>query len=300
MVARKRYLVGNVDTILMTTIVSVLLGIATVVMFYPFANVVAVAVSSYKAYVLNPLRILPGELTFEAFTFVFASKMLIRSYGNTIFVTVVGTMISLVITTLFSYSLSKTHLRGKRTITSLLIFTMMFNGGLIPHFLLMKNLGLVDTYWALIIPYLLSPFNVVLMRNFFLNMPESLEEAARIDGASEFYTLRKIVVPLAMPIIATIALFVAVGYWNNYFAAVVYIRSTEKWPLQLLLREILLAANNQMLMTEGNLAEMSGETIPMVSIRYATILVVVIPIMCVYPFLQRYFVKGVMLGGVKG
>jgi putative aldouronate transport system permease protein len=297
---KKRYLMGNVDNILMTVIVTILLGISTVVMLYPFMNVTAVAFSSYKSYILNPLRIFPGELNLTAFSYVFGSKMLIRSYANTVFVTVVGTIISLVMTTLISYSLSKRHLRGKRLIMSLLIFTMMFNGGLIPHFLLMKGLGLVDTYWALIIPYLLSPFNVVLMKNFFSNMPESLEEAARIDGASEFYTLRKIVIPLAMPIMATIALFVAVGYWNNYFAAVVYIRSTSKWPLQLLLREILLAASNEMLSADGNMAEMSADAIPMVSIRYATILVVIIPIVCVYPFLQRYFVKGVMLGGVKG
>lgn len=297
---KKRYLMGNVDNILMNTIVAVLLSFSTVVMLYPFMNVAAVAFSSYEAYVTKPLRIFPGEFTLEAFTYVFASKMLIRSYANTVFVTVMGTVISLGITTLMAYSLSKTYLRGKRVIMSLLIFTMMFNGGLIPHFLLMKDLGLVDTYWALMIPYLLSPFNVVLMRNYFLNMPESLEEAARIDGAGDFYILRKIVIPLAMPIVATITLFQAVTYWNNYFAAVVYIRSTDKWPLQLLLREILLAASNEMLAADGNMAEMSGDAIPMMSIRYATILVVIIPIICVYPFLQRYFVKGVMLGGVKG
>lgn len=288
------------DDYLINAIVYTVLSVSVIAMLYPFLNIIAVAFSSYKQYVLHPLMIFPSEITINAFTYVFGSKMLISSYANSIFVTVVGTLISLTLTILVSYSVSKKHLRGKGIIMSLLLFTMMFSGGLIPHFLLMKNLKLVDKLWALIVPYLLSPFNVVLMRNYFSNMPESLEEAARIDGASEIYVLTRIVVPLAMPIIATIALFVAVGYWNNYFAAVVYIRSLEKWPLQLLLREILLAASNQMLGADGNLAEMSGDAIPMVSIRYATIIVVMLPILCVYPPLQKYFVKGVMLGAVKG
>ena len=297
---KKRYLMGNADTILMVTIVSIILGIATIVMAYPLINIVAVSFSSYEEYMNNPLRIFPGEFTMKAFSYVFGSKLLISSYANTVFVTVAGTWISLFLTTLLSYSLSKKSLKGKRVIMTMLIFTMMFNGGLIPHFLLMKNLGLLDTYAALIIPYLLSPFNVILMKNFFANMPESLEEAARIDGASEFLILRRIFIPLSKPILATIGLFVAVMYWNSYFSAVVYIRSIDKWPLQLLLREILLAANNQLLAADGNMAEVSLGSIPTVSVRYATILVVIIPIICVYPFLQRYFVKGVMLGGVKG
>lgn len=288
------------DDYILDAIVYSILSLAAIVMLYPFLNIIAVAFSSYKRYVLNPLMIFPKEITMHAFTYVFGSKMLLSSYLNSIIVTVGGTLISLAITILVSYSVSIKHLRGKGIIMSIILFTMMFNGGLIPHFLLMKNLKLVDKLWALIIPYLLSPFNVILMRNYFANMPESLKEAARIDGASEIYVLTKIVIPLAMPIIATIGLFVAVGYWNNYFAAVVYIRSTSKWPLQLLLREILLAASNEMLGAEGNLAEMSGDTIPMVSIRYATIIVVILPILCVYPFLQKYFVKGVMLGAVKG
>ena len=288
------------DDYIVNFVVYTVLTIAVAAMLYPFLNIIAVAFSSYEQYVLHPLMIFPKEVTAYAFKYVLASKMLIKSYANTIYVTVVGTLVSLVVTVLISYSVSKKHFRGRGVIMSILLFTMMFSGGMIPHFLLMRDLNLIDKMWALIFPYLLSPFNVVLMRNYFSNMPESLEEAARIDGASELYVLTRIVVPLAMPIIATIALFVAVGYWNNYFAAVVYIKSPQKWPLQLLLREILLAASNQMLGADGNLAEMSGDAIPMVSIRYATIIVVMLPILLVYPSLQKYFVKGIMLGAVKG
>ncbi|NLB42686.1 MAG: carbohydrate ABC transporter permease, partial [Clostridiales bacterium] len=190
-------------------------------------------------------------------------------------------------------------LRGKSVFMSLLLFTMIFNGGMIPNFLLIRGLGMYDTLWAQIIPAILSAYNTILMINFFKALPPSLFEAAKVDGASEPFILFKIVFPLSKAIIATIALFAAVGYWNNYFSGVLYARSQENWPLQLVLREIIMSANTAIINTDGNMAEMDLNSISSESLRYATLVVVMVPIMCIYPFLQKYFAKGVMLGAVK-
>jgi len=223
-----------------------------------------------------------------------------RSYLNTIIITLSGTSLVLVLTTLTAYPLSRPELRGKPAFMTYIIFTMMFNGGLIPNFLLIRALGMHDTLFALFVPGALGGFNIILMINFFRNIPASLIEAARIDGAGEMVVLFKIVLPLSTAIIATIALFSSVGLWNNFFSAVIYIRSQELWPVQLVLREIIMAANMAILQADGNFAEVNLRALPAVSIRYAALIVTMLPIMCVYPFLQKYFVKGVMIGAVKG
>ena len=169
---------------------------------------------------------------------------------------------------------------------SLIIFTMLFNGGLIPNFYLIRSLHLLDTRWALIFPRLLSAFNIILLINFFQSLPVSLLEAAKLDGAGEWKVLYQIVLPLSKPIMATLALFVAVGYWNSFFEAIMYIRATDRWTLQLVLREIVMSSNTQMLQTGGNLAELGKTTSE--SLKYATLIVAIVPIMCVYPFLQKY------------
>ena len=268
-------------------------------MLYPVLNVVAVSMSSYTSYLQSPWMIFPYDFDFRAFRAVFGSSLIVRSYLNTIIITVAGTLLTLLFTVLTAYPLSRPGLKGKAFFTSVVVFTMMFSGGLVPSFLLVKGLGLYDTLTALILPGALSAFNVILMINFFSTLPESLLEAARVDGASEPYILVRIVLPLSTAILATIALFAAVGYWNSYFNAVIYTRSQSKWPVQLVLREIIMAANTAMLNADGNMAEMSLANIPSVSLRYACLIVVMIPIMCVYPFLQKYFTKGVMLGAVK-
>jgi len=277
-----------------------LLALIAACMLYPFLNVIAVSISDYSSYLKNPLRILPGKLDFSAFEYVFSSSLILSSYRNTIIITIGGTLISLTLTILTAYPLSKKHLKGKRAIMNLFIFSMLFSGGIIPSFYLIRSLKLLDTLWALILPGTISAYNIILMKNFFSSLPESLEEAAKIDGASDLYILRKIIIPLSTPIIATIGLFVCVGYWNSYFSAVLYIRDQQKWTLQLLLREIIMSANTQLLSSGGNLAEISKDAIPPQTIKYATLIVVVLPILCVYPFLQKYFVKGMMLGAVKG
>lgn len=276
----------------------IILTVIAIIMLYPFVNVIAISISSYTSYIQHPFMIFPTEFSLEGFKYVFKNGLILSSYKNTIVITIVSTSLSLIFITLTAYPLSKKHLRGRKIFMNLLIFTMLFNGGLIPNFNLIKSLGWIDKLWALIIPGVLGAYNVILMKSFFENLPESLEEAAKIDGASDVTVFTKIVLPLSTPIIATIALFVAVGHWNSFFNAVIYIRSPKNWTLQLVLREILMSANNQLLASGGDSANVNQ--VPVETLRYATLVVAVIPIMCVYPFLQKYFVKGVTLGAVKG
>lgn len=288
----------NRDGRIFDSINYILLTLVSMVMLYPFLNVVAISFSTYTSYIQHPFMIFPKEFSMEGFTFVFKNGLLLDSYKNTIIVTVASSALSLLLTVLMAYPLSKKHLRGRKIFMNLLIFTMLFNGGLIPNFYLIKSLGWIDSLWALIVPGALGAYNVILMKSFFETLPESLEESARMDGASELTVLTRIILPLSMPIIATILLFVAVSHWNSFFSAIIYIRSPRKWTLQLVLREILLSANNQILASGGNSAEVSQ--VPSETLQYATLVVVILPIMCVYPFLQKYFVKGVTLGAVKG
>lgn len=284
---------------IINTLSYIVVTIFAITMLYPILNVFAVSMSSYASYARQPWMIIPFDFNFAAYKAVFTSRLILRSYGNTIIITLVGTISTLFITMLTAYPLSRPGLRGKSVFMSLLLFTMIFNGGMIPNFLLIRGLGMYDTLWAQIIPAILSAYNTILMINFFKALPPSLFEAAKVDGASEPFILFKIVFPLSKAIIATIALFAAVGYWNNYFSGVLYARSQENWPLQLVLREIIMSANTAIINTDGNMAEMDLNSISSESLRYATLVVVMVPIMCIYPFLQKYFAKGVMLGAVK-
>ncbi len=277
-----------------------LAGLAAIVTIYPFLNVFAVAFSDYSSYLDNPMMILPKNFTLSAFERVFNYSLLKSSYLNTILVTVVGTILGIIVTILTAYPLSKKELLGKPILMNLIIFTMLFSGGMIPKFYLITSLGLYDSLWAIILPVALSPFNIILMKNFFASLPESLEEAARIDGASDPHILARIIVPLSKPIIATMVLFLAVSYWNSFFSAVIYIRSQSKWTLQLLLREVIYSAKALLQQTQGDAAESGNIEVNAVTIQYATLIIAVLPIVCVYPFLQKYFVKGVMIGAVKG
>ena len=276
-----------------------LLTLICLAMLYPFVNVLAVSFSSYSAYVANPMMIWPSDPDLGAYKEIMSHRILWTSYMNTIIVTVVGVAIGLFLYIITAYPLSKRVLKGRKFLMLLIIFTMLFSGGLIPNFYLMRSLGLLDTLAALVLPALFSAFSLILMKNYFESLPEELEEAARIDGASDPYILFRIIVPLSAPIIATLGLFAAVGYWNNFFNGVIYIRSVEKWPLMLFLREIIQGAEMKEISTGGNTAE-SGAVQATETLKYATLMIVMLPILMVYPFLQRYFVKGIMLGSVKG
>ncbi|MCL6459792.1 MAG: carbohydrate ABC transporter permease [Gorillibacterium sp.] len=275
-----------------------LILIVCLAMLYPFVNVAAVSISSYSAYVQNPMMLWPREITLASYQEIMSRPLLWSSYLNTIIITVVGVVGGLVLYVLTAYPLSKKHLKGRRYFMLAVVFTMLFNGGLIPNYYLMRSLNLLDTLAALILPSLLTGFNLILMKSFIEALPEELEESASIDGASYPYILLRIIVPLSKPILATLALFTAVGYWNNFFNAVIYIQSVGKWPLMLFLKEMIGAAS--MMAQDANSAEAGPGRITAETLQYATLMIVMIPILLVYPFLQKYFVKGMMIGSVKG
>lgn len=270
------------------------------VILYPILNVMAVSFSSYAQYTANPMMIIPKGFNLDSYVKVFQDANILTGYGNTIFITVAGSILGVTITVLAAYSLSKNNLKGKKVIMPLILFTMFFSGGMIPSYFLMRDLHLLDTRIALILPGCISAYNLILVKNFMESLPASLMEAAEIDGATEPQILSKIVVPLSKPIISVIFLFVAVGYWNSYFNAILYTKTRAKWTLQLVIREIIMSAQSLQNATDGNLAEQGMNAIPPIMLQYASIVVAMVPILCVYPFVQRYFQEGIMLGAVKG
>jgi putative aldouronate transport system permease protein len=220
---------------------------------------------------------------------------LLRSLGVSVYITVVGTLINLVFTSLMAYPLAKPHLRGRQVILLGVLFTMLFSGGLIPTYFVVKAVGLTNTLWSLMIPGAISGFNLIVLKNFFQSIPEGLEDSAKIDGCNDFGVLMRIVIPLSMPAMATFALFYAVGHWNTFFSAIIYINDNKLWPVQVLLREVVIMAQSRI----GD-TEMDEALIQPLTIRMAVIVFATLPILVVYPFLQKHFAKGVLLGSIKG
>ncbi|MCI9073104.1 MAG: carbohydrate ABC transporter permease [Lachnospiraceae bacterium] len=275
----------------------ILLLVLAFVCLYPFLNVIAYSLSGYNAVLSGEVTFYPIDFTLSAYQQILGKTQIWNSMRTTVLVTLMGTGLSLILTVFASYALSRNDLPGRKFLTGMILFTMYFGGGMIPTFLVVKGVGLYDTLGALFIPQAVNVFNFIVMRTFFRNLPESLEEAARIDGASYMQVLVKIVLPLSLPIIATIGLFYAVGYWNTYFDALLYIQDPNKYTLQLRLRSLLFGEelNNSGVNLEG-----LGTQVMTQSLKMATVAVSTIPILIVYPWLQKYFVKGVMVGSVKG
>ena len=275
----------------------ILLAALAFICIYPFLNVLAYSVSGYNAVLSGRVTFYPIDFNIDAYKQILGKTQIWMAMKNTVIITVAGTALSLVLTILAAFSLSRKDLPGKSFFTAFILFTMYFSGGMIPTFLTVKSLGLFDTVFALFVPQSINVFNFIVMRTFFKNIPESLEEAARIDGASYMKVLNKIILPLSVPIIATMGLFYAVGYWNTYFDALIYIQKPELYTLQLRLRSLLFGEelNNSNANAEG-----IGTQVMSQSLKMATVAVSTIPILIVYPWLQRYFVKGVMVGSVKG
>ncbi|GGD82932.1 carbohydrate ABC transporter permease [Paenibacillus nasutitermitis] len=271
-----------------------LLSIVIVACLLPLLNIAAKSFSS-EAYVLaGEIFIWPKGFSVQAYEIVLGSRRFWTSFGNTVFITVVGTALNTTLTIFAGYALSRKRLRGQSVIMFLFIFSMLFSGGIIPTYLIMKEVGLLNSLWALIIPGLVAPFNMIIMRLYFYNIPDSMEESAKIDGASHFRILFAIMIPLAMPSIATISLFYAVEYWNNYFDALIYLNKHSLFPLQVYLREIILNASSADVNNIDLMLNTAQE-----SVRGATVVAATLPILVVYPFLQKHFVKGAMLGAVK-
>lgn len=273
----------------------ILLVIATL---YPLVYVLLASLSdparllAYKGFLWKPIG-----FSLEAYRAVLANPGIGIGFRNTLFIVVFGAIVNIFMTALGAYVLSRKNVMWNKVFMFIIVFTMFFGGGLIPMYLIVKGVGLLDSLWSTIIPFAVSTFNLIIMRTSFMGIPDSLEESAKIDGANHFTILFRIIIPLSMPVIAVMILYYAVDKWNGWFYASVFIRSRELFPLQLVLREILISNSTDSMSIGASAGDrfQIGETI-----KYATIIVATFPIMCVYPFLQRYFVKGVMVGSLKG
>lgn len=279
-------------------VIYIILLLTGAITLFPFLDVVFNSLMSSKELVESAKVVIaiPKHPTLENYAYVLSGNSIFRAYGVTIFRTLIGTLLNMIITVLTAYPLSKKFLPGRSMIMQIFFFTMIFSGGMIPTYLVVKSFKLTDTVWAMIIPGLLNVYNMIIMRTFFEGIPEELEEAARIDGCSEWKTLWKIILPVSKPALASISLFYAVWHWNSFFDVVLYITKRELWPLQTLLREVVLTMS--MAELNANMADVA--TPPSSSVIAATVMVSTLPILIVYPFLQKYFVKGVMIGAVKG
>lgn len=270
----------------------------SVICLYPFLYVLFVSFSdatqlaNYSGIVYKPVGF--STAAYEA---VFKNSDIYIGYANTIFYVVVGTVVNIFMTCIAAYGLSRKDFLWKKFLMTMVLVTMFFSGGLIPHFLVIKELGLLDSRWVLVLPTAISTYNLMILKNAFQGLPDSIEEAAKIDGANDLVILFRIIFPLTLPTIAVITLYYAVGHWNSWFNAMIYLKDRDLFPLQLFLREILISNNTDQMMGDAATAEKEqiSETI-----QYATIIIATVPILFLYPFLQKYFVKGITVGAVKG
>lgn len=267
-------------------------------MLYPFWHVLMQSLSSAEQALRGGVFLLPRDFSFDTYVSVSKNPQIFTGFTTSIFVTVVGSAVGTLLTAMTAYPLSKPRLRGNTPIMFLIFFTMIFNAGMIPNYLLIQNLGLYNSRWALVLPLMVSAYNVIIMKSFFGAMSESMEESARIDGANDLSIFFRIILPLSKATIATILLFNAVMYWNDYFSTVLYIQNIEKWSLQAVLRNML--TNTQQAMSAVGVNIRAETQTNAVTIKAASIIVATVPILAVYPFVQKYFVKGVMIGGIKG
>ncbi|CAM4364598.1 carbohydrate ABC transporter permease [Paenibacillus alkaliterrae] len=274
-----------------------LLTLISLITIIPFVYIVSVSFATPEEVAKGGLLLFPSEFTLGAYKYIFSTDTMFRSILISIYVTVFGTFINLILTSFTAYPLAKATLRGRRTILLMVLVTMLFSGGLIPTYFVVKAFGMIDTYWSLMIPTAISAFNLIVLKNFFQQIPDSLEDSAKIDGCNDLGVLFRIVLPLSMPAMATFGLFYAVGHWNSFFNAVMYINDAEKFPVQVILRQIVLLSQDQI----GDTTSQQDPTdyLPQ-TIRMASIIVATVPIVLVYPFLQKHFAKGVLLGSVKG
>ena len=276
----------------------VLLGLIGLTTLYPFVYTVSLSFSTAAEANREGLHLYPEEISFLSYRMVLSNPNILTGYLNTLFRTIVGTFLTVLVTCMFAYPLSKQDLPQRSLITFLVLFTMLFGGGLVPTYLLIRNIHLIDSLWVYILPGLTSAFNIIIVRNFFQSIPESLRESASIDGASDVRILFQIYMPLSKPVLATVSLWTAVTHWNAWFDALLYINSESKQVLQMFLRRIVIENSTQLIekgLVNPEVTQFTPETI-----KAATVIVTILPILLVYPFVQRYFVKGIMLGGVKG
>ncbi|MDX3529131.1 carbohydrate ABC transporter permease [Streptomyces sp. ID05-39B] len=274
----------------------VILTVVVVVTLYPFINIIARSFSGERQIRAGEVTLWPKGFDLTTYRIVFTDDVFWRGYGNTLFYTVVSTAVAMVLTTCYAYVLSKRHLKGRNVLVGIAVFTMFFSGGLIPNYVLITSLGLKNSVWAIALPNAISVFNLLVMKAFFESLPTELEEAAEIDGLSTYGTLLRIVLPLSKAVIATMVLFYSVSYWNSWFQAFLYMDRAELMPVTVYLRNLIAGATGA---TNAGATTEQGSQVA-ANIQAVTIVLTSLPILCVYPFVQRYFVSGVMLGAVKG
>lgn len=283
--------VHKLSDILFKIINTSIMWFVIIVTLYPFLHVLIISLSPIED-VMKYGFVFPSRIDLSSYKYAFSTGAIQNSYLVTIFIVVVGTSLNMLLTSLGGFVLSKPYLPFRKPLTIFVIITMLFSGGLIPLYLVVRGLGLIDSVWSVIIPTLVSTYNLIIMKNFFQTVPVALEESAQIDGCSYIKLLISVYIPLSAPVLATLTLFYAVGHWNAFFFAYIFINDKNLWPLQVIVREILVA-NIEPLTTEN-------APPPLETLKMATIIICTVPILFVYPFLQRYFVKGVMIGSIKG
>lgn len=277
-------------------LVCILAGVLTIV---PFLYVVAGSFATEKELVERAFFIIPRTISTNAYKYIINDGSIFRGLVNSFFIMIAGTFINMLFTATMAYPLSKSWLRGRNLVLNIIIITMLFSGGMIPNYLVVKNLQLLDSYWALILPGAVNAFNLIIIKNFFQELPQELEEAAKIDGCSDVGIFVKIILPLSKPALASVGLFYAVSHWNDFFNSLIYLNSTKKFPVQIILRQIVLLAQGAS--ADGSSIDFgAGGTPPELAVKMAATVVATIPILCVYPFVQKYFEQGVMVGAVKG
>lgn len=290
------------DNIIDTTILifMILMFIFTV---YPFYYALIISFNNGLDAARGGIFLWPRKFSLDNYQAVFSNEQLLNGVFISVARTVIGTITSLIFTGFFAYGLSHKELFFRKTYIAIMIFAMYFSGGLIPYFVLLKNLGLIDTFWVYIVPGIIIPFNAIIMMSFFQEIPKALEESAKIDGANGFTTFVKIIFPISLPVFATIALFIGVNQWNSWFDTAYFTRSNSLKTASFYLKELINKANLTAVSASGKVqtrADSSMQTFTAETIRMCTMIVVVVPIICVYPFLQKYFIKGVMVGSIKG
>ena len=277
----------------------IILAFVTLLVLYPLLFVVSASFSNPIYVISGDMWLWPKEFTLSAYEKVFQNKGIIQGFINTVKYTIVGTAINVVMTILAAYPLSRKDFVGRNIFMAIIVFTMFFSGGLIPTYILIRDLGMLNTFWVMVIPNAVAVWNIIIMRTFFQSIPNELQEAAKIDGCSDIKLLIRIILPLSLPVIAVIVLFYAVGHWNSYFHALIYLQDQDRFPLQLILRQILIQGQAGE-MIEGTSESILQQKLSVEGLKYAVLIVANIPMFLLYPFLQRYFVKGVMIGSIKG
>ncbi|GAB2536494.1 carbohydrate ABC transporter permease [Gracilibacillus alcaliphilus] len=277
----------------------VLLAIIAIISLFPFVYVFSVSFTDPESYIPLKLYLFPENWSLAAYKYILSTASFINSLMSTVFITVVGTILNLLFTLTMAYALTKKKVPGMKFMMGCVIFTLVFSAGIVPNYLLVKELGLLNSLWALILPNLTNAWSLIVVKSFIDNLPTELEEAAIIDGCNELGVFLKVILPLSMPVIAAFTLFFAVAHWNQYFQALVYLTDSEKWTLQVLVKSLVIDSEAIGAASSGAVSDDSTQP-PSETIRMASIVLSMLPILIVYPFLQKHFAKGVMLGSIKG